>query len=443
MVNDRDKEQREIARRRYEDFLRASADWTWETDAALALTEVSPSATAGLGVLVHRLLGKRLPDLLSVTPEESAAGLVTSTITTAMVSRQAFRELPALVLPGDDQEIPVRLSGVPFYDPESGAFEGYRGTALHEPQLQSGQLSPGETNKRLLTLLDNALARKDELEQERQDSERSDSWARMASIAHELRTPLNAILGFSEIIRDWRFGGNEERYREYGAVIHDSGLHLLDVVSDLLELTDRGQRLETGKKEPVDPLKVAAFVLIVLEEKAQEMGVTLINKLPKSLPFLAAERRALRQILLNLFTNALRYTPSGGKVYLESEVVAGDKLVLLVRDTGIGIAPEEQDKIFERYYRAAGSESAQEGKGLGLAISRELARNLGGDITVESRLGKGSCFILSLPLPDWPGGARNDNGDIENGDESEDPAENAEEEAPTERNEIKKRATGF
>ena len=442
MVDDRDIERRDIARRRYDDFLRASADWTWETDAALELAEISPSATAGLGVPSHKLLGKRLPDLISTTMEEGAAGLETSAITTAMLSRQAFRELPALIKPVDDQEIPVRLSGVPYYDPKDGTFEGYRGTALHEPQLLSGQLSPSETNRRLLSLLDNALARKDELEQERQDSERSDSWARMASIAHELRTPLNAILGFSEVIRDWRFGGNEERYREYGAVIHDSGLHLMDVVSDLLELTDRGQRLEASQREPVDPLKVAAFVLIVLEEKAQEMGVTLVNRLPKSLPFLAAERRALRQILLNLFTNALRYTPSGGEVYLESEVVQGDRLILRVRDTGIGIAPEEQDKIFERYYRAAGSESAQDGKGLGLAISRELARNLGGDITVESRLGKGSCFALSLPLPDWPGGSRSDNGDSEEGGEKDNPNENAEEEAPDEQGDIKKRATG-
>ena len=112
---------------------------------------------------------------------------------------------------------------------------------------------------------------------------------------------------------------------------------------------------------------------------------------------------------------------------------------------GSEIAPEEQDKIFERYYRAAGSESAQEGKGLGLAISRELARNLGGDITVESRLGEGSCFILSLPLPEWPGGSRNDNRDSESesGSEDEHPAEGAEEEAPTKRNEIKKRAAGM
>lgn len=441
MAKDRDQTHRETARR-YEDFLRASADWTWETDAGLTLTEVSPSATGNLGLPSRQLLGKRFPDLLTATREERDAGLEVSPLTTAMLSRRAFRQLPALMTLDNHPQIPVRLSGVPFYHDESGTFGGFRGTAVHEPQLQTGLLSAGETSKRLLALLDTALQRKDELEQERQDSENADSWARMASIAHELRTPLNAILGFSEIIRDWRFGDSEDRYREYGAVIHDSGLHLLDVVNDLLELTDREQRLESGQNEPVDPLKVAAFVLIVLEEKAHEMGVTLVNKLPKSLPFLAAERRALRQILLNLFTNALRYTPSGGEVYLEAEVVAGETLSLLVRDTGIGIAPEEQDKIFERYYRAAGSESAQDGKGLGLAISRELARNLGGDITVESRLGHGSCFILSLPLPEWPGQSHKDSDNGGNGNGQGEPAAGDEGQTPVGQSEGQKRTTG-
>ena len=389
--------------------MRSSADWFWETDATLALAQVSPAATAHLEMPSQQLIGRRLPDLIAVTPEERTAGLKVPALGSTMLARRAFRQTPVRLQLSAERQIRCGLSGVPYYDSQSGEFLGYRGTATHNDHLEAGQPSANETNRRLLALLEAALSRKDKLEHEREESERADSWARMASIAHELRTPLNAILGFSEIIRDWRFGDNEGRYREYGSVIHDSGLHLLDVVNDLLELTDKEKRLAAHQGEPVDPIKVAAFVLIVLEEKAQEMGIVLVNKLPEALPFVAAERRAVRQILLNLLTNALRYTPSGGEVYLESEVVGDERLLLRVRDTGIGIAPEEQERIFERYYRAAGSEGAQDGKGLGLAISRDLARSLDGEITVESKLGEGSCFTLHLPIagePEGPGGEK-------------------------------------
>jgi signal transduction histidine kinase len=152
--------------------------------------------------------------------------------------------------------------------------------------------------------------------------------------------------------------------------------------------------------ELIDPLKVASFVLIVLEEEANRIGVSLVNRLPISLPQVEGERRALRQILLNLVTNGLKYTAPGGEVSLSAEVVAGKSLLLMVHDNGIGIPEDELSKIFERHYRVPEARDIETGKGLGLAISRDLARNLGGDITVESTSGSGSCFTLILPLTD-------------------------------------------
>jgi signal transduction histidine kinase len=172
------------------------------------------------------------------------------------------------------------------------------------------------------------------------------------------------------------------------------------VVQTLLELADKERQMGAGETELIDPLKVASFVLIVLEEEANRIGVSLVNRLPISLPQVEGERRALRQILLNLVTNGLKYTAPGGEVSLSAEVVADKNLLLMVHDNGIGIPEDEQPKIFERHYRVPEARDIETGKGLGLAISRDLARNLGGDITVESTSGNGSCFTLILPLTD-------------------------------------------
>jgi len=392
---------------RYEDLLRASVDWYWETDAAGRLAGLSQSVISSLGQAPYSLVGQDFIGLAeaavdatdSKTRNDGNDRAVTGTTEFAncLASRRAFRQLPLALLDTEGQAVALLLSGVPYYTPD-GRFAGFRGTAQRgTADLRARQDS--ETNKRLLRLLEAALNRKDELENERQAMIGQIDWTRIGAMAHELRTPLNAILGFAEIIRDRRFGDDQGRYQEYAGLIHDSGRHLLDVVQNLLELADKERKNGDSESEFIDPLKVASFVLIVLEEEAAHSGVALVNRLPDSLPQIAGERRALRQILINLLTNGLKYTAPGGEVSLSADAVADDALHFRVRDSGIGIAADELAKIFERHYRVPEAEDFEGGKGLGLAISRELARGLGGDITVESTPGRGSCFTLSLPLP--------------------------------------------
>lgn len=386
---------------RYEDLLRASVDWHWETDAAGQLTGLSQSIISCLGQAPYSLIGQDFLELAeaAVDSDEDDSNAVTGTteFASCLSARRAFRQLPLALLDMEGQAVALLLSGVPYYTPD-GRFAGFRGTAQRgNTDFQARRDS--ETNKRLLGLLEAALNRKDELENERQAMVAKIDWTRIGAMAHELRTPLNAILGFAEIIRDHRFGDAESRYREYAGLIHDSGKHLLDVVQTLLELADKERQNTDSEGELIDPLKVASFVLIVLEEEAARIGVALINRLPDSLPHVAGERRALRQILINLLTNGLKYTAPGGEVSLSAEVIADDSLQLRVLDSGIGIPADELSKIFERHYRVPEAKDFEGGKGLGLAISRELARGLGGDITVESTPGRGSCFTLCLPLP--------------------------------------------
>ena len=395
-MTDRRKSRNATPLKRYDDLLRASVDWVWETDRDLILLGVSESIAARLGYASATLKGKPIAALFADRRPLGAGASDSRGLEGVLGLRRAFRQHPASVLTRERIALSCVLSGVPYYEEGTGAFAGFRGTGLWSFEQEAWENERGDAHRRLLSLLDHALEQKDTLEQEVRRRDSLHNWSRLGAMAHELRTPLNAILGFSEIVRDWRLGDAEQRYREYGGIIHDSGLHLLEVVNDLLEITDK-EKKALARAEPVDLIKVAQFVLMVMEEHAGQIGVALLNDLPEHLPLVRGERRALRQILLNLLSNALRYTPTGGEVRFAAETDDAGLIRLHVCDSGIGIAPEEQEKVFERFYRAKGSEAAADGKGLGLAISRQLARDTGGDILLKSRLGGGSRFTLVLP----------------------------------------------
>jgi len=384
---------------RYRDLLRASIDWLWETDDELKLGEVSSGFCATIGRPEHTLRGSALVELAAADKPEDRE--LAEALAHVLAARRPFRHLPIVIIDANGKRLRFLVSGLPYYHPEGGRYAGYRGTAVRAPLTAVLGSEESETNRRLLNLLEAALSRKDELELGHLEAAAKSDWSKLGALAHELRTPLNAIMGFAEIIRDQRFGENLERYRQYAGLIHDSGHHLLDVVQDLLELTDRERRkVEFAASQLIDPLKVASFVLIVMEDEAARMGISLVNRLPENLPDIRAERRMLRQILLNLVTNAIKYTVTGGEVRLSASIESGSMLAITVSDTGIGIREEDQERIFLRHVRAAASAHLEGGKGLGLAIARELARKMGGDIRVTSAPGKGSHFTLALPLPE-------------------------------------------
>ncbi len=381
-------------RLRYNDMLRSSVDWLWETDGELNLIYVSPPIANALGVPAQVLIGRSLYHLLGLKEDELAG----SRIAAAIAARRPFRNEHFLLAGRGKGDPGHRITGVPFYDENTGAFAGYRGTGTAARHVNDRSGGDAEAAARLLQLLETALARKDQLEWELSQAGDQAFQIRLAGIAHELRTPLNAIIGFAQVIKERHLGDDPARYQDYARNIHESGLHMLEVVNDLLDLARIDAGHQNLESESLDVETIAASALRMLADKAQEAEVLLVNEIPAGLPKIRGERHALRQILLNLLTNAIKYTPSGGSAGIEVQTDATKMLTVTVWDTGVGIALDEQERVFERAYRVPQTGLDRPGSGLGLAISRNLARAMGGDITIASNPGKGSRVSLRLPL---------------------------------------------
>jgi len=376
----------------YEDMLRSAVDWLWEANAQLVLTHVAP-LRGDVRIPSPLEVGNNLTALADVAEEQP----VLPPLRELLEARQSFRDAQFIVAQADDRQSACQLTGVPFYDRRSGQFLGYRGTGnlVAAEQVARPQ---AEADKRLLALLEHALARKDQLEWELSKAGHRTFQTRLESVAHELRTPLNAIIGFAEIIKTQALGGNLERYIDYGSDIYESGVHMVSLVNNLVDLARIESSRDHLKQELLDARKVVASAMRMLEEQAAEKGVKLVNHLSRQLPLLRSERQALRQIFLNLLSNGIKYTRPGGAVGVEADPVAGEMVNIVVWDTGIGIPPDEQERIFERTYRVQGAANAgMPGSGLGLSISRDLARAMGGDISVISRPGQGARFVVRLP----------------------------------------------
>jgi signal transduction histidine kinase len=218
----------------------------------------------------------------------------------------------------------------------------------------------------------------------------------LASMSHELRTPLNAIIGFSQVLRQQMFGELNEKQQEYLDDILSSGQHLLNLINDILDLA----KVEAGRME----LQPSTFQLdetlqnamAMIRERATRQDVTLSVEIDQTVGDIEADERKVKQILFNLLSNAVKFTPAGGKVTL-SATNQGDQAVISVRDTGVGISADDQAKIFEEFYQLAPG-MAQEGTGLGLALTKRLVDLHGGDLRIESTAGVGSTFTVRLPL---------------------------------------------
>jgi len=239
---------------------------------------------------------------------------------------------------------------------------------------------------------------------EREEARRARDLARvraqfLRTMSHELRSPLTSILGFAELLRSDIAGPLSGAQRDYLDDIHGAGSHLLSLVNDVLDLS----RIDAGvwelSPEYIDVAPFLEGVVGSFNEPAARKGIKLSLDTDGAPASVIADRRALTQILINLISNAIKFTEEG-------EVAVGvreedGELVVEVRDTGIGIAPEDQARIFEEFSQVhQGIDRPYEGTGLGLAIARRLAQTSGGDISLTSTLGEGSTFTLRLPAED-------------------------------------------
>jgi signal transduction histidine kinase len=219
----------------------------------------------------------------------------------------------------------------------------------------------------------------------------------LANMSHELRTPLNAIIGFSEVLSERMFGELNEKQDEYLKDIHASGQHLLSLINEILDLS----KIEAGKME----LELSEFhlptaidnALMLVRERAGRRGIALQNTVDERLEQIRADERKIRQVLLNVLSNAIKFTPEGGRISVEAKPVNGS-IEVSVTDTGVGIAPEDQEAVFEEFRQVGTAEKKVEGTGLGLALSRKFIELHGGKIWVKSQLGQGSTFTFTVPV---------------------------------------------
>ncbi|MGN6309098.1 MAG: sensor histidine kinase [Xanthobacteraceae bacterium] len=243
------------------------------------------------------------------------------------------------------------------------------------------------------------------LESARAAAERADaSKSRfLATMSHELRTPLNAIIGFSEmIVHEDAMQIDATRRKEYAQLINDSGQHLLAVVNGILDMS----KMESGTfeiaPEPFDPHPALVNCCSLLALKARDNGIDLVTTVRSDLPQIVADPRAFKQIILNLVSNAIKFTERGGTVTVSAQMERG-KLLLRVRDTGVGIAPDDLKRIGDPFFQAGKTyQRRYEGTGLGLSIVKSLVTLHGGEMLLDSRLDEGTTVTVMLPLKPEP-----------------------------------------
>jgi len=223
----------------------------------------------------------------------------------------------------------------------------------------------------------------------------------LSGVSHELRTPLTAIIGLSQLLQKKYYGDLNEKQTEYVQDILESSNHLLSLINDILDLT----RIEAGKSEfelvETEVKELMESSLLLVKESATKSRVSVQLEVPEKFlrQKIAVDKRRFRQIMVNLLSNAVKFTPAGGKVTIEAKIKK-DGLTVSITDTGIGVRPEEQERIFDAFYQAsAGTTGKSPGTGLGLSLTKHLVEQHHGQIWVESEgVGKGSRFSFTIPL---------------------------------------------
>jgi len=344
--------------RRDRDLLLQGADWSWETDATLQITEVS-GAAARFGVDPAVALGKSLASIFAL--EMDAAGAMP--ILGVLTIHQPFEAQPATVRATGQA---VMLSAQPRLDSE-GLFAGYIGAVRIDERARSADTIAGPDDP-----LDAFSARLD----------------------RALRTPLGRIIANADSIHAQTDGPIRRDYADYASDIASAGRHLLGLVDDLVDLQAVERPDFAPAAETIDLADIGRRAAGLLGVRAGERGVKIDAPQEVDSAPATGEFKRVLQILVNLIGNAVRYSPDGGMVWIRTHRDRGTA-VIIVADQGKGIAPEDQARIFEKFERVDPSEPG--GSGLGLYIARRLARAMGGDLTVDSAPGQGARFMLSLP----------------------------------------------
>lgn len=388
-----------ITEQRYRDFARATSDWYWEVDKSFNLTYLSNRFTAITGVPSFLMMGKRLDDVGNLLEGFEGDKVKCSSF---MKKNAPFRDQLMVLKDQDEENIYIYLSGVPLFDVKSGEFQGFRGagtdvTDSHKSKVKAEKVQK-TLNETLNDLKDKRAALDIATKQAEEALEAKGDF--LAAMSHELRTPLNAIIGFAETMTMQAFGELNDQYISYSNDIMNAGRHLLHLINDILDVAvlESGKiQLETDDVSLREVIETARNMVVINADK-KEIDISELNI--KNDIDIYADARRITQVFVNLMSNAVKFTPEGGKIGIRTKLFAENVIAVSVWDTGIGISPEQQDLVFEKFHQDRGHIYArkEEGTGLGLHISKHLARQMGGDVILKSEVGEGSEFTVLIPL---------------------------------------------
>jgi len=367
-------EQALSAEDRFRDCGETSSDWFWEQDEELRFSWFFNVRAASDVHVAGEGRGKTRWELVDrgVTEQQWADHKAD------LAARRPFRDFRIERLAPDGRLYHIAVSGRPFFD-AAGTFKGYRGSCRDI----TDEVSAKKTTIAALAAAEAANHAKSEL---------------LANMSHELRTPLNAIMGFSEIIRDGLESSADARFAGYAGDIHTAGKHLLDVINNILDVAT----IESGRMElhegAVDLADIIEEVEHMLSTQARSAGIELDQAIEPGLPRIRGDAVRLKQILLNLCGNAVKFTPNGGLVRVDVRTCDDGRLEIAVSDTGIGMRPSDIPKALEPFGQIEQTLARRfGGSGLGLPIAKALTEMHGGLLRIESELGLGTTVTVSLP----------------------------------------------
>lgn len=381
-LTDRKRTEKQLfeSEKRFRDFAEISSDWLWETDVESRFTYFAHGARDFSGLVPKDHLGRTR---FEATIEDLTSPKWRAHITD-IEARRPFSGFRYQLRGDDGSDVTVMINGVPIYD-EDGVFAGYRGTGSDVTQQRDAEISRDRAR----------------LEAERANRAKSEF---LATMSHEFRTPLNAILGFSEMLSKEVLGPiGEQTYKEYAEAINDSGAHMLALVNDVLDISAIEAGKRTFARVEIDVLDLLKECTVEVSPIVADKSINLEVGVPSERIMIFADTRSVRQIVLNLLSNSVKFTPEEGWIKLDARPDRGDMVAISVEDSGEGIPAEKLPTITDPFSQAGTHpHHSHEGTGLGLSIVKSLAEAHGGELSIESTVGVGTKVTVWLPATPEP-----------------------------------------
>jgi len=385
-------------RHRFIDVMRAASDWIWETDENGLVTFVSDRITDATGMPPIMIKGRELFNIGRLPATEHGPNKAVGAVAEHRPFREALFEIPT----SDKNTRTFHLSGVPIFDTD-GAFRGYRGAGSDVTARIDAEDQALTSKRALESTMQELINKNAQLEVIAKEAMAANHAKEefLATMSHELRTPLNAIIGFADLIAMQPFGEVGAKYLDYVDEVGSAGRHLLSIITDCLEVA----RMEMDSlplnlaEVPLGEIIREAAAMVVL--RAEEKQIDLTPAETDTDLIVRVDKTRCFQIFVNLFGNGVKFTPEKGQIGVDIKPAEDSQSIdIIVWDTGPGIPPEARDLIFEKFQQLHDNifSRANEGVGLGLTLSRQFARLMGGDVQLDDQVETGCRFRVTLPL---------------------------------------------